>query len=164
MLKKTHLIFLFSSALLISFFLFFIPTSKIPELSVTTIAGTQINLYEVKNKFTIINFWATNCPGCINEMPNLIATYNKFNKQGLEIIAVSMSYDPPNQVLDFTQKNKIPFNVVLDVDGKIAKSFKNIRLTPTSILVDKNGRIVDQIIGEIDFIKLHTLLKAHLNS
>lgn len=130
----------------------------------TTITGEAIKLYQVKNNFTIINFWATDCPGCIKEMPNLAATYNQFRGQGLEIIAISMNYDPPNQVLNFTQKNKIPFPVVLDVDGQIARSFQNIRLTPTSILIDKNGKIIDKVIGELDFNKLNALLKKHLNS
>jgi peroxiredoxin len=97
-------------------------------------------------------------------MPSLVDTYNQFRGQGLEIIAISMSYDPPNQVLNFTQKNKIPFPVVLDVDGQIARSFENIRLTPTSILIDKNGKIIDKVIGELDFNKLNALLKKHLDS
>jgi peroxiredoxin len=97
-------------------------------------------------------------------MPGLVATYNQFKGQGLEIIAISMSYDPPNQVLNFTNKNKIPFPVVLDVNGQIARSFENIRLTPTSILIDKNGKIIDKVIGELDFNKLNALLKKHLNS
>jgi protein-disulfide isomerase len=53
---------------------------------------------------------------------------------------------------------------VLDVNGQIAQSFENIRLTPTSILIDKNGKIIDKVIGELDFNKLNALLKKHLNS
>jgi protein-disulfide isomerase len=53
---------------------------------------------------------------------------------------------------------------VLDVNGQIARSFENIRLTPTSILIDKNGKIIDKVIGELDFNKLNALLKKHLNS
>lgn len=137
---------------------------KVPEIAVTSITGEAIKLYQDKNNFTIINFWATDCPGCIKEMPGLTNIYNQLKGQGLQIIAVSMSYDPPNQVLNFTQKNKIPFPVVLDVDGQIARSFGDIRLTPTSILIDKNGKIIDKVIGELDFNKLNALLKKHLNS
>ena len=53
---------------------------------------------------------------------------------------------------------------MLDVDGQIARSFENIRLTPTSILVDRNGKIIDKVIGELDFNKLNALLKKHLDS
>jgi len=164
MAKKSLWLLFVLLALLVLFFLSLTANKKVPEIRVTSITGEAFQLYQVKNNFTIINFWATDCPGCIKEMPGLAATYNQFRGQGLEIIAVSMSYDPPNHVLNFTQKNKIPFPVVLDIDGQIARSFENIRLTPTSILIDKNGKIIDKVIGELDFNKLNALLKKHLDS
>ena len=164
MTKRSLWLLLVLVTLLVLFFLSLATNKKVPEIAVNSITGEAIKLYEEKNNFTIINFWATDCPGCIKEMPGLVAIYNQFREQGLEIIAVSMSYDPPNQVLNFTQKNKIPFPVVLDVDGQIARSFGDIRLTPTSILIDKNGKIIDKVIGELDFNKLNALLKKHLNS
>jgi peroxiredoxin len=164
MAKKSLWLLFVLLALLVLFFLSLTANKKVPEIRVTSITGEAFQLYQVKNNFTIINFWATDCPGCIKEMPGLASTYNQFRGQGLEIIAISMSYDPPNHVLNFTQKNKIPFPVVLDIDGQIAQSFENIRLTPTSILIDKNGKIIDKVIGELDFNKLNALLKKHLDS
>lgn len=164
MAKKSLWLLIVLLAFLVLFFLSLTTNKKVPEIRVTSITGQAFKLYQVKNNFTIINFWATDCPGCVKEMPSLVDTYNQFRGQGLEIIAISMSYDPPNQVLNFTQKNKIPFPVVLDVDGQIARSFENIRLTPTSILVDRNGKIIDKVIGELDFNKLNALLKKHLDS
>ena len=164
MAKKSLWLLLVLLTLLVLFFLSLATNKKVPEIAVTSITGEAIKLYQNKNNFTIINFWATDCPGCIKEMPGLTDIYNQFKGQGLQIIAVSMSYDPPNQVLNFTQKNKIPFPVVLDVDGQIARSFEHIRLTPTSILIDKNGKIIDKVIGELDFNKLNALLKKHLDS
>lgn len=164
MAKKSLWLLLVLLTLLVLFFLSLATNKKVPDITVTSITGEAIKLYQDKNNFTIINFWATDCPGCIKEMPGLTDIYNQFKGQGLQIIAVSMSYDAPNQVLNFTQKNKIPFPVVLDVDGQIARSFHDIRLTPTSILIDKNGKIIDKVIGELDFNKLNALLKKHLNS
>jgi len=164
MTKRSLWLLLVLVTLLVLFFLSLATNKKVPEIAVNSITGEAIKLYQVKNNFTIINFWATDCPGCIKEMPGLTNIYNQLEGQGLQIIAVSMSYDPPNQVLNFTQKNKIPFPVVLDVDGQIARSFGDIRLTPTSILIDKNGKIIDKVIGELDFNKLNALLKKHLNS
>lgn len=164
MTKRSLWLLLVLVTLLVLFFLSLATNKKVPEIAVNSITGEAIKLYQDKNNFTIINFWATDCPGCIKEMPGLTNIYNQLKGQGLQIIAVSMSYDPPNQVLNFTQKNKIPFPVVLDVDGQIARSFGDIRLTPTSILIDKNGKIIDKVIGELDFNKLNALLKKHLNS
>ncbi|MEY3909736.1 MAG: hypothetical protein RIT47_427 [Pseudomonadota bacterium] len=164
MTKRSLWLLLVLLTLVVLFFLSLATNKKVPEIAVTSITGEAIKLYQDKNNFTIINFWATDCPGCIKEMPGLTNIYNQLKGQGLQIIAVSMSYDPPNQVLNFTHKNKIPFPVVLDVDGQIARSFGDIRLTPTSILIDKNGKIIDKVIGELDFNKLNALLKKHLNS
>ncbi|MEY5134425.1 MAG: hypothetical protein RL709_114, partial [Pseudomonadota bacterium] len=105
MAKKSLWLLFVLLALLVLFFLSLTANKKVPEIRVTSITGEAFQLYQVKNNFTIINFWATDCPGCIKEMPNLAATYNQFRGQGLEIIAISMNYDPPNQVLNFTQKN-----------------------------------------------------------
>lgn len=164
MTKRSLWLLLVLLTLVVLFFLSLATNKKVPEIAVTSITGEAIKLYQDKNNFTIINFWATDCPGCIKEMPGLTNIYNQLKGQGLQIIAVSMSYDPPNQVLNFTHKNKIPFPVVLDVDGQIARSFGDIRLTPTSILIDKNGKIIDKVIGELDFNKLNALLKKHLDS
>jgi peroxiredoxin len=136
--------------------------NKAPNLKVSSTKGEAMMIYDKNYKFTIINFWATDCPGCIKEMPHLADTYNKYKKQGIQIIAVSMFYDPPSQVLNFIKKNNIPFPVVIDSDNKIAQQFENIRLTPTSILINQKGQIIDQIVGEIDFDNLEKLLSKNL--
>ncbi len=136
--------------------------NKAPILKVFSTKGETMMIYDKNYKFTIINFWATDCPGCIKEMPHLADTYNKYKNQGIQIIAVSMFYDPPNQVLNFAKQNNIPFPIVIDSDNKIAQQFENIRLTPTSILINQKGQIIDQIVGEIDFNKLEKLLSKHL--
>ena len=136
--------------------------NKAPSLQVSSTKGETMMIYDKNYKFTIINFWATDCPGCIKEMPHLADTYNKYKKQGIQIIAVSMFYDPPSQVLNFIKKNNIPFPVVIDSDNKIAQQFENIRLTPTSILINQKGQIIDQIVGEIDFNNLEVTLSKNL--
>jgi peroxiredoxin len=136
--------------------------NKAPTLKVFSTKGETMMIYDKNYKFTIINFWATDCPGCIKEMPHLVDTYNKYKNQGIQIIAVSMFYDPPNQVLNFAKQNNIPFPIVIDSDNKIAQQFENIRLTPTSILINQKGQIIDQIVGEIDFDKLENTLSRNL--
>ena len=136
--------------------------NKAPNLKVSSTKGETMMIYDKNYKFTIINFWATDCPGCIKEMPQLADAYNKYKKQGIQIIAISMFYDPPSQVLNFIKKNEIPFPVVIDADNKIAQRFENIRLTPTSVLINQKGQIIDQIVGEIDFDNLEKLLSKNL--
>ena len=136
--------------------------NKINDINMVTITGETISTKELRGKVYLINFWATDCPGCINEMPELINTYNNYKKQNFEVIAVAMFYDPPSRVLSFSKTQDLPFPVVLDVEQKIMNNFNDIKLTPTSILIDHNGRIINTIIGEINFPKFNNDLEKLL--
>ena len=131
----------------------------VDSLDMTTINGEKITSKDLLGKIVLINFWATDCPGCIAEMPGLINTYNKYKSQNFELIAVSMFYDPPSHVLSYAKNNNLPFPVVLDIEKKIATQFKNVTLTPTSFLIDHQGKIINQIIGEINFNEFDLLLQ-----
>jgi len=133
-----------------------------PPITFTTLKGEQVLLSNMRGKVVLVNFWATSCPGCIKEMPELVNTYQKFHAQGFETIAVAMSYDPPNYVLTYAEKNALPFIVALDMKGEIASAFGDVKLTPTSFLIDKQGNIIQQTLGEPDFAKLHALIEEKL--
>lgn len=135
-----------------------------PNLSFTTIEGKEINLTSLKGKMVLVNFWATYCPGCIEEMPEIVNTYNQYHKQGFEVIAVSIADDPPNQVLNFTRKNALPFPVVHDSDAKISRTFDNVSLTPTSFIIDRQGYLIGKTIGKLNFSDLHKLLDQSLSN
>ncbi len=83
-----------------------------PDVTFTTIDGREITMASLKNKVVLVNFWATDCPGCIKEMPDLIHTYQEFHSQGLEIIAVAMPYDEINQIRNYSQSQNLPFPVI----------------------------------------------------
>jgi peroxiredoxin len=106
----------------------------------------------------LVNFWATSCTTCVAEMPKMVATYDKYHAKGYEHVAVAMSYDPPAYVMNFAESRKLPFGVAIDNTGTIAKSFGNVQLTPTSVLVNKRGEIVKRYVGEPDFVALHKLV------
>jgi len=148
------LVIILTSLILISF-----QKDTIDSLNMTTINGEKITSKDLLGKVVLINFWATDCPGCIAEMPGLINTYNKYKNQNFELIAVSMFYDPPSHVLNYSKNNNLPFPVVLDIEKKIATQFKNVTLTPTSFLLDHQGKIINQIIGEINFNEFDLLLQ-----
>ena len=113
-------------------------------------------------KVYLVNFWATSCPGCVKEMPDLIETYNQYKGRGFEVVAVAMSYDPPNYVANFAKTRQLPFPVALDVNGEHARAFGNVQLTPTSFIIDKDGHILEQKLGDLDFAKLKALLDKEL--
>ena len=135
-----------------------------PAVQFTSLNGQKLGMDELRGKVVLVNFWATDCPGCIAEMPRLIATHEKYQAQGIEIVAVAMSYDRPDYVIAYTQKNALPFFVSLDPIGKLAEAFKDVKLTPTTFVIDKQGRVLQRIVGEPDFPKLHALIEKELKS
>ena len=134
-----------------------------PAAIFTTLEGKSLSLNELRGKVVLVNFWATSCPGCVKEMPGLIETYNQYKGRGFEIVAVAMSYDPPNYVANFAQTRQLPFPVALDTGGGHARAFGNVQLTPTSFIIGKDGRILEQKLGELDFVKLKALLDRELS-
>ena len=134
-----------------------------PAVTFTTLEGKRIPLESLRGKVVLVNFWATSCPGCIKEMPGMVETYNQYKNKGFEIVAVAMSYDPPNYVLNFVQTRQLPFPVALDIDGAHARAFGNVQLTPTSFIVGQDGTVLEQKIGELDFVKLKALLDKELS-
>lgn len=92
----------------------------------------------------------------------MVETYNKFKGQGLEFVAVAMSYDPPNYVVNFTETRKLPFKVALDNTGAVARAWGDVQLTPTTYIVNKRGDIVKRYVGAPDFAELHRLIEKLL--
>jgi len=109
-----------------------------------------------------VNFWATSCTTCVAEMPEVIATYNKYKERGFDTVAVAMSYDPPSYVVNFAQTRQLPFKVAIDNTGSVAKAWGDIQLTPTTFLVNKRGEIVKRYVGAPNFAELHQLLEKLL--
>jgi peroxiredoxin len=133
-----------------------------PDVTFISIDGQKISTQDLRGKVVMVNFWATSCTTCVHEMPAMVDTYNKFKGQGLQFIAVAMSYDPPNYVLNFTETRKLPFTVALDSGGDIAKQFGKVTMTPTTFVIGKDGTIIKRYVGEPEFSSLHALLQKAL--
>lgn len=134
-------------------------TARAPDVTFTALNGERIDLKSLRGKVVMVNFWATSCTTCVHEMPQMVDTYLQFKDRGLNFVAVAMSYDPPNYVLNFTETRKLPFTVALDPQDVLAKSFGDVKLTPTTFLIDKQGNIVKRYVGEPDFAALRRLLE-----
>jgi peroxiredoxin len=133
-----------------------------PAVSFRTLNGEQIALESLRGKVVMVNFWATSCSTCVQEMPEMIETYKKYSDRGLEFIAVAMSYDPPNYVLNYAESRQLPFKVALDTDGQAAKSFGDVKLTPTTFVIGKDGTILKRYVGIPEFAPMHQLLEKAL--
>jgi peroxiredoxin len=136
--------------------------TKAPNVAYTLLDGSRSTTDQLRGKVVLVNFWATDCTTCVKEMPNIVATHEKYKARGYETLAVAMSYDPPAYVINFAETRKLPFGVAIDNTGAIAKSFGQVQLTPTSVLIDKHGQIVKRYVGEPDFVALHQLVEKLL--
>lgn len=133
-----------------------------PESQFLLLDGSRQSMQSLRGQVTLVNFWATSCTTCVAEMPQLVSTFEKYQPQGYRTIAVAMAYDPPQYVLNFAQSRQLPFQVALDNTGEVAKAWGDVRLTPTTFLVDKQGRIVKRYVGQPNFAELHKLIEKLL--
>jgi len=133
-----------------------------PESTFVLLDGSKKTTADLKGKVTLVNFWATSCVTCVAEMPKIISTYNKYQSQGYDTLAVAMSYDPPSYVVNYAETRKLPFKVAIDNTGAVAKAWGDVQLTPTTYVVNKRGEIVKRYVGEPDFAALHRLIEKLL--
>ncbi|MGA0570526.1 TlpA disulfide reductase family protein [Variovorax sp. VNK109] len=133
-----------------------------PQSTFVLLDGSTKTTADMKGKVTLVNFWATSCTTCVAEMPKVISTYDKYKGQGYDTVAVAMSYDPPAYVVNFAESRKLPFKVAIDNTGKVAQAWGDVKLTPTTYVVNKRGEIVKRYVGEPDFGELHQLIEKLL--
>jgi peroxiredoxin len=133
-----------------------------PNVGYTLLDGRQSSVDQLRGKVVLVNFWATDCAPCVQEMPQFVALHEKFKARGYETLAVAMRHDPPALVIRFAEQRRLPFGVVIDNTGAVAKSFDEVQVTPTSVLINKRGEIVQRIVGEPDFAALNALVEKLL--
>ena len=133
-----------------------------PESTFVLLDGSRQTTADMKGKVTLVNFWATSCTTCVAEMPQIVATYDKYKAKGYDTLAVAMQYDPPSYVVNFAETRKLPFKVAIDNTGKVAQAWGDVKLTPTTYIVNKQGQIVKKYVGAPNFDELHKLIEKLL--
>ena len=133
-----------------------------PNVTYTLLDGRSADLVALRGKVVLVNFWATSCTACVHEMPQIAALHETFKSRGYDTLAVAMRYDPPASVIRFAESRRLPFGVVIDNTGAVARGFGSVELTPTSVLINQRGEIVARYVGEPDFSALHALVERLL--
>lgn len=133
-----------------------------PDFDYTLLDGTRGHTSALRGKVLLVNFWATTCTVCVAEMPKLVDTHRRFHARGYETLAVAMQHDPPASVSMFAERRRLPFGVVIDNTGAIARRYGPVEATPTTFLIDRRGAIVARWLGEPDFGVLHASIEKLL--
>ena len=134
-----------------------------PNMTLSLLDGTKPKLADYQGRVVLISFWSVSCKICIEEMPHLNALHKKLDKKGLAIIGLNMPYDRPDWTVSFAKKQPILYPVSFDLKGEISRAFGGILATPTTVLIDKRGKIVWKKVGRNNFENLEkqiiTLIK-----
>jgi len=129
-----------------------------PDIQFTDIDGKQLSLAQYQGHPLLVVFWATDCPGCIKEIPELIALNKKFGPQGFNILAIAMAYDKLSHIQSMRIQRQLPYPIIWDANSNLAQAFNNVRVTPTHFLISPEGKIVMRKIGELNMEKLQITL------
>ena len=133
--------------------------APVPEVSYTLLDGQRGSLSNLRGQVVLVNFWATSCAVCIAEMPQLVALHERRRANGLATLAVAMPHDPPALVARYAEGQRLPFGVVIDLDGAVLRNFGNVPGTPAFFVLDKRGRVAHRGVGAPDFAALDALIR-----
>jgi peroxiredoxin len=124
---------------------------KAPEFTLRDLTGNQVSLASFKGKTVLLNFWATWCPPCKDELPTIEKLHQAMTHRGLVVLAVSVDTSP-TKVKDYVKEHPMSFSVLHDATLSVSRSYKVFSL-PMTFVIDKRGIIVDKHFGHRDWAK-----------
>lgn len=127
---------------------------KAPDFELLNLEGKPVRLSEFKGKKIMLNFWATWCPPCKEEMPAIQKFYTE-KGNSVQILAVNL--DPDNNVREFAEKLKVNFPILLDNDEEVMGAYKILTI-PTTFFIDEEGIIQNKYLGPltVEQMKIYT--------
>jgi thiol-disulfide isomerase/thioredoxin len=136
---------------------------EVSPFSVTDLTGRTITSASLRGKVVIVNFWATWCPPCRAEIPDLVALQNKYRDQ-LVVLGISEDEGPIGGVQAFVAEHKINYPIVM-VTPELKKIFRGVVALPTTFVIDREGKIAQKHVGLLNaaVTELETQVLAGLN-
>ena len=123
--------------------------SRAPDFTLTALDGTPVSLTDLRGKVVLLNFWATWCPPCKAEMPDLNALHEKYGaEQDFVVVGVNVEEDA-EAVKPFVEQHQLAFPILLDRDSHVTTQLFGVRPLPTTFIIDREGFIRDAWNGQI---------------
>jgi len=132
--------------------------TKAIDFKLKDLNGQELSLSDLKGKKVFLNFWATWCPPCKAEMPEIEKLYQEIKDNDLVIVAVEIG-ESLDIVKPFIDSNKYNFKVLLDPDQSVATKY-NIASIPTSYFIDAEGYIISKHVGGMNIDQMKTYIKT----
>ena len=121
-----------------------------PNFSLADLEGKKVSLTDFKGKVVLLNIWATWCAPCVAEMPSMEKLYQELKGEDFELLAISVDESGGEAVKPFIEKYKLSFRVLLDTKAEIKNLYQATGI-PESFIIDRDGMIVEKIIGPRDW-------------
>ena len=119
-----------------------------PEWSMSDLDGNPVSSKEFNDQIVVLNFWATWCPPCVKELPDLQAFHTKYQEEGVVVIGASVDTLEAEVVRRFTQSKGLTYPI-LTADESVQKLFGGVQSIPTTFIVDREGNFSARYIGAI---------------
>jgi cytochrome c biogenesis protein CcmG/thiol:disulfide interchange protein DsbE len=127
-----------------------------PDFTLNDVSDKPVKLSDFKGKVVVLNFWATWCRPCIEELPSLQRFHDRFAAQNVVVLAVSEDEDA-KAYQQFLKKEGVRFPTVRDPEGKVSQSYGTFKL-PETYFIDRQGRVVRKIIGAANWMDPELIL------
>lgn len=118
----------------------------LPNLSLPTLDGKKWNLNEQRGRIVLMNFWATWCAPCREEVPYLVNLYGKYKASGLEVVGVTIDSENTGQINNFIKEFEMNYTILLSVPGSLLSQQKAV---PMSLLIDEKGILAKKYVGAV---------------
>jgi thiol-disulfide isomerase/thioredoxin len=131
-----------------------------PEVRGATLDGKPLALTGLRGKTVVVNFWASWCAPCRGEAPALEQVYSEQKAGGVEFVGVDIK-DDPEPARAFVRKFKVSYPSIVDPDGQVTLAFRAVppNAVPSTLILDRQGRIAARVIGATTYSKLSALLE-----
>ena len=142
-----------------------------PDFSLADLDGNTITLQQMKGKVVLLNFWGTWCGPCRKEIPDFINLSKKYKKDGLEIVGITLTSGPPENIKAFADKWGINYKLLTDIKGNETQTItalygqatgKRITGIPTTFIIDREGVIQKRYVGPRSEAIFYNDLKKYL--
>jgi cytochrome c biogenesis protein CcmG, thiol:disulfide interchange protein DsbE len=133
-----------------------------PGFSLTDLAGQRLDLANYRGKVVLLDFWATWCAPCREEIPHFIALQDKYRERGLQVIGISMD-DGPKPVQEFCREFKMNYPVAVGTE-QIAEAYGGVYGLPVTFLIDRNGRVAAKYTGAVEMATVEQEVQSLLQA